>query len=33
MRIHLLEHDPIDMSRINITIWAKNAETFRTNYV
>ncbi len=23
MRIHLLEHDPLDMSRTNITMWAK----------
>jgi GMP synthase-like glutamine amidotransferase len=24
MRLHLLEHDPIDLSRTNITRWAKN---------
>lgn len=24
MRLHLLEHDPIDLSRTNITIWAQN---------
>jgi GMP synthase (glutamine-hydrolysing) len=24
MRLHLLEHDPIDLSRTNISIWAKN---------
>jgi GMP synthase-like glutamine amidotransferase len=24
MRLHLLEHDPIDISRTNITIWAEN---------
>jgi len=25
MRLHLLEHDPFDLSRTNITIWAKNS--------
>jgi GMP synthase (glutamine-hydrolysing) len=24
MRLHLLEHDPIDLSRSNITLWAEN---------
>lgn len=36
MRLHLLEHDPIDLSRTNITLWAENkgypvAQTYLCN--